>query len=160
MLDVNVIAVGKMKEKFFIDACGEYKKRLSGMCALKIIEVGDEPAPDNLSKREEVLLLEKEAEKIIGKIPKGSFVIPLCVEGEERTSPELAKTLGDLMNRGVSSVTFIIGGSLGLAERVKRLGGLRLSFSRMTFPHRLMRVILLEQIYRALSILGGGKYHK
>lgn len=160
MINVTVIAVGKLKERYFTDACGEYAKRLSGMCALKITEVDDAPAPEGLSEKEKDAVLEKEARRIADKIPKGSFIIPLCVEGRECTSPELAEIIGSAMNGGVSSVTFIIGGSLGLAERIKKLGNLRLSFSRLTFPHRLMRVILLEQIYRAFTILNGRTYHK
>lgn len=160
MLNITVIAVGKLKERYFADACNEYAKRLSGMCALKIIEVDDAPAPESLSEREKEDVLEKEARRITDKIPKGSFIIPLCVEGKECSSPELAEIIGSNMNGGVSSITFIIGGSLGLAKRIKALGDLRLSFSRLTFPHRLMRVILLEQIYRALTILNGRTYHK
>ncbi len=160
MLNITVIAVGKLKERYFADACSEYAKRLSGMCALKIIEVDDAPAPEGLSEKEKEDVLEKEARRITDKIPKGSFIIPLCVEGKECSSPELAEIIGSNMNGGVSSITFIIGGSLGLAKRIKALGDLRLSFSRLTFPHRLMRVILLEQIYRALTILNGRTYHK
>ncbi len=160
MINITVIAVGKLKERYFAEACDEYAKRLSGMCALKITEVDDAPAPEGLSEKEKDAVLEKEARRIIDKIPKGSFVIPLCVEGRECTSPELAEIIGSAMNGGVSSITFIIGGSLGLAERIKALGALRLSFSRLTFPHRLMRVILLEQIYRAFTILNGRAYHK
>lgn len=160
MLRITVIAVGKLKERYFTDACAEYLKRLSGMCDIKVIEVDDVPAPEKLSDKEREIVLEKEAQRIAEKIPKDSFIIPLCVEGKECTSPELAETLGSAMNSGVSSVTFIIGGSLGLAERIKVLGNMRLSFSRLTFPHRLMRVILLEQIYRAFTILNGRAYHK
>lgn len=160
MLNITVIAVGKLKERYFADACSEYAKRLSGMCSLKIIEVDDAPAPEGLSEKEKEDVLEKEARRITDKIPKGSFIIPLCVEGKECSSPEIAEIIGSNMNGGVSSITFIIGGSLGLAKRIKALGDLRLSFSRLTFPHRLMRVILLEQIYRALTILNGRTYHK
>lgn len=160
MLNVTVIAVGKIKERYFAEACAEYAKRLSGMCSLKIVEVDDVPAPEKLSEKERDAVLEKEAQRVAEKVPKGSYIIPLCVEGRECTSPELAELLGSAMSSGISSVTFIIGGSLGLAERIKKLGSVRLSFSRLTFPHRLMRVILLEQIYRAFTILNGRTYHK
>ncbi len=160
MIGVTVIAVGKIKEKFFSDAIGEYEKRLKRYCSFEIIEVKDEPTPENPSEREKELILSKEGERIISKIPKGALVVSLCVEGKQKSSEELAGFLTRAANEGQSKVVFIIGGSFGLCEEVKRQSSLRLGFSKMTFPHQLMRVILSEQIYRAFTINEGKTYHK
>lgn len=150
MLTVEVIAVGKIKEKYFSDALAEYQKRLSGYCNFKITQVADFPDDANEIKRE--------ADIIIPKI-KGAC-IPLCVEGKQLSSEELADLIRRLTVDGVSHICFVIGGSNGLDDRIKNMGRLKLSFSKMTFPHQLMRVILAEQIYRAFKIINNEKYHK
>ncbi|MBO4692890.1 MAG: 23S rRNA (pseudouridine(1915)-N(3))-methyltransferase RlmH [Clostridia bacterium] len=158
MIKISVIAVGRIKERAFCDAADEYKKRLSTFCEISITEIKPYPLPDNPSQAQIVSALEFEAERIIAKIPKGAAVFPLCVEGECVSSEELAKELGTLKNEG-RNICFIIGGSYGLGNKVK-LSGKNLSFSKMTFPHRLFRVMLLEQIYRAFTIISGKTYHK
>ena len=148
MLRIQLICVGKLKESFYIDACDEYDKRLRRYCALERVELpetGD---------------LERDGAAVLAKIPAGAFVIALCVEGKLGSSEELAELLSEQALQGRSRVSFVIGGSDGLADAVKRTADLRLSMSRMTFPHHLARVMVLEQIYRAFNILGGGKYHK
>ena len=160
MLSVTVIAVGKLKEKFYKEAIEEYAKRLSAFCKLEVIEVKDEKTPENPTEIEKQQVLKKEGERIIAKIPKNSKVITLCVEGQQMPSEDLAKLVSELSVAGHSHITFIIGGSMGLYEDVKGLSSLRLSFSKMTFPHMLMRVILVEQLYRAFTILEGKTYHK
>ena len=148
MLRIQLICVGKLKERFYIDACDEYFKRLQRYCALEraeLPETGD---------------LERDGAAVLSKIPAGSFVVALCVEGEAFSSEELAELLSEQTLRGKSRVTFVIGGSDGLSDAVKKAADVRLSMSRMTFPHHLARVMVLEQIYRAFNILGGGKYHK
>ncbi len=160
MIRITVIAVGKIKEKFFVSAIEEYEKRLKGYCNFEIIEVKDEATPENPSPKEKDSLLKAEGERIMGKIPKGAMVVSLCVEGQEKSSEELAEFLQKSASEGVSHVAFIIGGSMGLCNEVKAMSKLRLSFSKMTFPHQLMRVILTEQIYRAFTINQGKTYHK
>ena len=148
MLRIQLICVGKLKERFYIDACDEYFKRLQRYCALEraeLPETGD---------------LERDGAAVLSRIPAGSFVVALCVEGEAFSSEELAELLSEQTLRGKSRVTFVIGGSDGLSDAVKKAADVRLSMSRMTFPHHLARVMVLEQIYRAFNILGGGKYHK
>ncbi len=160
MVAITLITVGKLKEKFFRDAAAEYEKRLSRFCKLQIIELKDEPTPDNPTEKERSAVLEKEGARILEKIPAGAFVTALCVEGAQRSSEQFAQLLerGELEGRG--HLAFIIGGSLGLSANVKECAKLRLSFSEMTFPHQLMRVILLEQIYRGFQIRTGTQYHK
>ncbi len=160
MQTITILCVGKIKEKYFTDAIAEYQKRLGRYCKLNIIEVPDEATPDHPSPKEKALILEKEGERIFKKIPSSSHVTALCIEGNELSSPELSENLAALAASGVSHRVFIIGGSLGLSDNVKARADLKLSFSPMTFPHQLMRVILLEQLYRALNLAGGGKYHK
>ena len=160
MLNITVICVGKIKEKYFTDAILEYKKRLGRYCKLDLVEVPDEPTPDNPSPREKELVLEKEGERILKKIPDSAHVTALCIEGKQLSSEALAENISMLASSGVSHRAFIIGGSMGLSDAVNRRADMKLSFSPMTFPHQLMRVILLEQIYRAFNISQGGKYHK
>lgn len=160
MVKVTLIAVGKIKEKFYTEAVAEYAKRLSAYCTFEVIEVKDEKTPDNPSATEKQMVLDREAERIIAKIPKGAKVITLCVEGKQMTSEEFAAMLSKTAADGTSKVAFIIGGSMGLSEEVKKLSSLRLSFSEMTFPHMLMRVIFTEQLYRAFTITEGKTYHK
>lgn len=160
MINITVIAVGKLKEKFFTQAIEEYSKRLSRYCKLEIIELKDEPTPDNPTEREKELVLEKESQKILEKIPSSAYVTALCIEGKQMSSEELSQNISSLASMGESHLVFIIGGSMGLYHKVKERANHKLSFSKMTFPHQLMRVILLEQIYRAFTISSGGKYHK
>jgi len=160
MLTVNIIAVGKIKEKYFIDALNEYSKRLSKFCKFNVTEIKDEPMTQNPNDSEITAVLAKEGAAILAKIPKDSYVFALCVEGTQRSSVELANEVSRLQVCGTSTLTFIIGGSLGLSDDVKSLANARLSFSKMTFPHQLMRVILAEQLYRAFKILGNEPYHK
>lgn len=158
-MNITVICVGKIKEKFFTDAIGEYLKRLSRFAKTEIIEIKDEKIPDNASEKECEAILEKEGSSILSKIPKNSYVISLCIEGQEMSSPALADKI-KYISMEASHITFIIGGSLGLWEEVKRQSKLRLSFGKMTLPHQLMRVVLLEQIYRSFKILANESYHK
>ena len=160
MLNITIMTVGKIKEKYFREAIEEYTKRLSRYCKLNIIEVKDEPTPDNPSDREKAVVLEKEGARIGEKLPKNAYIVALCIEGKMQTSEELADFLQKTATEGYSDIVFVIGGSLGLWEELKKRADLRISFSKMTFPHQLMRVILLEQIYRGFNISEGGKYHK
>lgn len=160
MLNVTILAVGKIKEKFLSDAIDEYSKRLGRYCRLEIIRVKDDPMPDNPTDKERDIVLKREGERLIEKIPKGAYIIPLCIEGKQKSSEEFAKIMSDIPSGGKSEVAFIIGGSMGLWGRIKDMADIKLSFSKMTFPHQLMCVILLEQLYRAFNISGGGKYHK
>lgn len=160
MIKVTVIAVGKLKEKYLRDACDEYLKRLGAFSKVNIVEINEERSSDNPSNAEIESVKQKEGERIISKIPKGSYVIPMCIEGTQLTSEDFSKKLEDVSIAGFGEVTFIIGGSFGLSDEVKALGKLKLSFGRLTLPHQLMRVVLLEQIYRAFSISNNSKYHK
>lgn len=159
-MKITIIAVGKLKEKYLRQAVDEYKKRLSKYCKLDIIEVADEKAPDNMSLAEEEQVKAKEGNKIIKYIKDDSYVIPLAIEGKERSSEELAKHIESLAVGGKSHITFIIGGSLGLSEDILEKANETLSFSKLTFPHQLMRIILLEQIYRSFRIINNQPYHK
>ena len=160
MLKVTVIAVGKIKEKFLSAAIDEYAKRLSLYCQFEVVEVKDEKTPENPTEVEKEAVLDREAERILQKIPKGAKVITLCVEGKQMSSEKFADMISDYSVNGVSHLVFVIGGSMGLSDKVKSLSDKRLSFSEMTFPHMLMRVILAEQIYRGFTIISGKTYHK
>ncbi len=159
-MNITVICVGKIKEKFYREAVCEYSKRLSKFCKLNIIEVDDEEAGQNLSPVQESNIKDKEGERILKKIPSNSYVFTLEIEGKKYDSVSFSKNLNDLCIKGQSSICFIIGGSLGLSDKIKDLSNAKLSFSDMTFPHQLMRVILLEQIYRAFKIINNEPYHK
>ncbi len=159
MIKVTVIALGKLKEKYLADAIKEYSKRLSRYCSLEITELEPVRLPDNPSQSEINNALEKEADMIFKKIPTNSKVISLCVEGKGMDSPEFAEKIEDFSNMG-ENITFIIGSSYGLSQNVKKRTDIRLSLSKMTFPHQLFRVMLLEQIYRAFKINEGSAYHK
>lgn len=159
-MKITIISVGKIKEKFFRDAIDEYAKRLTKYCKLEIKEVADEKTPDHASEIVNQQILAKEGERIKNMIPKDSYVIVLAIEGKKYDSVNFAKMINDAGIRGVSNITFIIGGSLGIAEEIKQNAQGRISFSDMTFPHQLMRVILLEQIYRGYRIITGEPYHK
>ena len=160
MQKVTVICVGKLKEKFYEQAVAEYAKRLSRYCRLEILQVADEKTPDGASEAAERQIREKEGKRILAQIKDGAYVIALAIEGQMLTSEGLAEKLGRLGVEGNGHLVFVIGGSLGLSDEVMRRADYALSFSRMTFPHQLMRVILLEQIYRAFRIARGEPYHK
>ena len=167
MLNIRVICVGKLKEKFYTDAANEYIKRLSGHCKLDIHEIPEyrlsDAAADDTQRRQNsqiTIALDKERAVIEDRIPAGTVIIALCVEGREMDSHGLAGFLSDCGTRGASRLCFIIGGSFGLHEDLKSKADIKLSMSKMTFPHNLARVMLLEQLYRAFKITEGGKYHK
>ena len=160
MLQINILYVGNIKDKFFAQAVAEYEKRLSGLCKIKNIELKEEKPPDNPSDSEIALIIRKEGDRLMENLPKKGYKIALCVEGTQLSSEELAKKIESVAVSGDSEITFIIGGAFGMDERVKKASNFRLSISKMTFTHRMMRVILEEQIYRALNILSGGHYHK
>ncbi len=160
MVKITVLCVGKIKEKYLKDAIDEYSKRLSRFCRLEIIEVRDEKTEENLTKAEEDLIKNKEGSKIASLIKPGSYVITLEIEGEAPDSVGLAAKIDSVLTEGKSDICFIIGGSLGLSDEIKRRAHYHLSFSKLTFPHQLMRVILLEQIYRSFKISNGEPYHK
>ena len=160
MLAVRLICVGKLGERFWAEAVREYEKRLSAYCRLEIVELPEQRLPQSPSAGEIAQAIEKEAALIEDRLPAGAAVVALCVEGKPLSSEELAGYLERLTVSGTSRLCLLIGGSHGLAERVKRRAALRLSMSTMTFPHHLARVMVLEQLYRALNIAAGGKYHK
>lgn len=159
-MNIRIIAVGKLKEKYLKQGIEEYAKRLSRYCKVEILELEDEKAPENLSLAEEALVKQKEGERIEKALRQGAFSIALAIDGERLTSEEFAKKLSDLALKGVSIIDFIIGGSLGLDQRILAKADMKLSFSTFTFPHQLCRLILLEQIYRAFRINRGEPYHK
>lgn len=159
-MKITIVAVGKVKEKFYRDAIAEFEKRLSKYCKLEIVEVADEKTPDNASASQELQIKAKEGDRILSSIKDDMHVIALAIEGKPLSSTELADKIDKLGISGRSSIAFVIGGSLGLDERVLKRADFKLSFSPMTFPHQLMRVILLEQIYRAYRIIAGEPYHK
>jgi 23S rRNA (pseudouridine1915-N3)-methyltransferase len=160
MMNVTVIALGKMKESYMREFCAEYEKRLKPMCKLGIIELTPYALPDNPSEKQIEQALEEEAGRIKEKIPSGSYVVSLCIEGKQKSSEELAEMFNSVALNGISNVVFIIGSSFGLSEKIKIGSNERFSMSKLTFPHQMARVMLLEQIYRAFSINAGGKYHK
>ena len=162
MTSIEVIAVGKLKEKYLRDAVNEYSKRLSGYCRLTIAEADDEKTVEKASpaERERILLAEGQRINRLCKRKENTHTIALCVDGRQYSSEEFAGLFEKLSNSGVSTIRFLIGGSMGLHESVTALSDERMSFSKLTFPHQLMRVILLEQIYRAFKITGGEPYHK
>lgn len=157
---VTVITVGKLKEKYLKDAVNEYEKRLSRYCTFQIIEVADEKTIDDPSATESMLIKDKEANRILKYIKDDMYVITLEIEGKQLSSEEMAQQIEQLQIKGQSHVCFIIGGSLGLHDDVCKRSNYHLSFSKMTFPHQLMRVILVEQIYRAFRIIHHEPYHK
>ena len=159
-MKITVVAVGKIKEKFFADAVSEYRKRLGRYCKLEILQVADEKTPDGVSEALEKQIKDREGERILSHIRDGEYVFALAIEGKMMSSEEMAQKMERLGVEGRSQVVFVIGGSLGLSEAVLRRADEHLSFSKMTFPHQVMRVILLEQIYRSYRIMTGGPYHK
>ncbi|WP_394581519.1 23S rRNA (pseudouridine(1915)-N(3))-methyltransferase RlmH [Cytobacillus firmus] len=159
-MNISIITVGKLKEKYLKQGIDEYLKRLSAYAKMDIIEVPDEKAPEELSETEMVQVKQKEGERILAKIHPDAHVIALAIEGKMKSSEELADTLDKLATYGKSKIAFVIGGSLGLSQEVLQRADEKLSFSKMTFPHQLMKLILLEQIYRAFRINRGEPYHK
>lgn len=159
-MNITIISVGKLKEKYLKQAVEEYSKRLQRYCRLDIIELNDEKTPDNASPKEEQQIKEKEVQAILKAIKDNSFVIALDLKGKMLSSEEFASFIQDSNTRGISSFTFVIGGSLGLSQEIINRANYKLCFSKMTFPHQLFRVMLLEQIYRGFRIIGGEPYHK
>ena len=164
-MNINVICIGKLKEKYWQDAAAEYIKRLGAFCNVKIVELKEARLPQNASASDEARVIREEGEAILGKLDKADYVVALAIEGKSIDSPELSRLIGEIFGgekdgRSYRTVDFIIGGSLGLSDEVKKRANYLLSFSRMTFPHQLARVLLLEQIYRAFKISAGETYHK
>ena len=160
MLSIKLICVGKMKEKHYISALAEYEKRLKPLCSFEVDELPEQRLPDSPSAAEIDAALEREGVQILSKIPKGAFIVAMCVEGKGLSSEDFAAFLDECPSRGRSKIVFILGGSHGLHESVKSRAELRLSMSEMTLPHHLARVMLAEQIYRGMMINSGSKYHK
>ena len=159
-MKITLVTVGKIKEKYYTAAIEEYSKRLSRYCKLEIIQVADEKTPDNAGEALETQIKEKEGDRILASIRDGACVIALAIEGKMLDSVELSQKIDRLGVSGTSHIAFVIGGSLGLAPAVMKRANYALSFSRMTFPHQLMRVVLLEQLYRSYRILKNEPYHK
>ncbi|MCH1626753.1 23S rRNA (pseudouridine(1915)-N(3))-methyltransferase RlmH [Fredinandcohnia quinoae] len=159
-MNITIITVGKLKEKYLIQGINEYLKRLTAYAKVEIIELPDEKAPENLSESEMEQIKQKEGERILGKISDDTHVIALAIEGKMKSSEQLAADLDKLATYGKSKIAFIIGGSLGLSNEVMKRANDTLSFSKMTFPHQLMRLVLVEQVYRAYRINRGEPYHK
>ncbi|WP_028400740.1 23S rRNA (pseudouridine(1915)-N(3))-methyltransferase RlmH [Ectobacillus panaciterrae] len=159
-MNITIITIGKLKEKYLKQGIDEYLKRLSSYAKVEIIELPDEKAPENLSEADMEIVKEKEGSRILEKISDDTHVIALAIEGKMKSSEDLAKDMDRLATYGKSKVAFIIGGSLGLSSQVMKRANDALSFSKMTFPHQLMRLILLEQVYRAFRINRGEPYHK
>lgn len=160
MFDITLICMGKLKEKFYTSAAEEYEKRLKGYCSFHLLELPEVRLPDNPSDAEISAGLEKEADSIIAKIPKGSWFCIFTPEGKLLSSEDLAKKMTDIKLSGKSSACFLIGSSFGIAPRIKQMADFKLSMSPMTFPHHLARIMVLEQLYRAEAIQAGSKYHK
>lgn len=158
-MKISIICVGKIKENYLKMAIEEYCKRISKYSKIDIIEIQDEKAPENLSKKQEEIIKIKEGERIL-KVLKDEFAVMLCIDGKQLNSLKFSHFFQDNMNNGISKLCFVIGGSLGLSDNVLNRADFKLSFSEMTFPHQLMRVILLEQIYRVFKILNNEPYHK
>ena len=157
---ISIVCVGKIKEKFYVQAVCEYVKRLSRYCKLDIIELPDEKTPENAGEQLNLAIKAKEGDRILSSLKDDAYVIALAIEGKQLSSTELADKINKLGISGKSSIAFVIGGSLGLDGRVLSRADYKLSFSPMTFPHQLMRVILLEQVYRSYRIIAGEPYHK
>ena len=160
MINIKILCVGKLKEKFYIDGAAEYIRRLSAYCKIDIEELPETKRSASPSAAEMEAALQKEANVILGKIPKGTEIIALCIEGKQLDSPGLAEMIDNYAKNGISRLCFIIGGSDGLHKSVKDAASLQISMSRMTFPHHLARVMLLEQLYRSFKIIEGSRYHK
>lgn len=159
-MQIQIIAVGKLKEKYLIQGIAEYAKRLGPYAKLSLIEVADEKAPEQLSANEELQVKAREGERILGHIKQDTYVIAMAIEGEMWTSERLAKHVEELGTYGRSQIAFVIGGSLGLSDEVLRRANMQLSFGRITYPHQLLRLVLVEQVYRVFRIVRGEPYHK
>lgn len=159
-MKIKIVTVGKLKEKYLKDGIEEYSKRISRFATVEMIELADEKTPDRASDSENEKILELEGNRIISKIGDREFVIVLAIEGKTLSSEEFSKQLEQASINGYSTLTFVIGGSLGLSPQVKKRANLFLSFGRLTLPHQLMRLVLIEQIYRAFTIQQGSPYHK
>ena len=159
-MKIKIVTVGKLKEKYFKDGIAEYTKRISRFAKLEMIELADEKTPDKASELENQKILETEGARILSKVGERDFVVVLAIEGKTLSSEEFSKQLEQASIKGYSTLTFIIGGSLGLAPVVKNRANLSVSFGRLTLPHQLMRLVLVEQIYRAFTIQQGSPYHK
>lgn len=159
-MEINIISVGKIKEDYFKKAIDEYEKRLKAYCRVNFIELKDESEGKNLSDKDIDIILDKEGKRILEKIKERSFIIVLDIKGKSIDSVEFSKKINGIMLDGISSIDFIIGGSLGISQEVKDKANYSLSFSKFTFPHKLMKVILMEQIYRAFTIINNKTYHK
>ncbi len=159
-MNITIIALGKLKEKYMRDFSEEYQKRLSAYCRLNIIELSPKKLPDSPSQSEINNALEAEARQIKAKIPSGAYVFSMCIEGKQMSSTEFSQKISNLAVDGKSNIVFILGSSFGLSEEIKELSDSKFSLSEMTFPHQMARVMLLEQLYRAFQISSGGKYHK
>ena len=160
MFEITLIAMGKLKEKFYLSAAAEYEKRMKGYCQFRILELPEVRLPEDPSPAEIAVGLEKEADMILAKIPKGAWFCVLTPEGKMLSSEALADKLKEVKLSGKSSACFLIGSSFGMAQRIKEKADFKLSMSPMTFPHHLARVMVLEQLYRAEAIQAGSKYHK
>ena len=160
MLNVKFICVGKMRERFYLDAFEEYRKRLGAYCRLELLEPQEQRLPERPSPAEIAAALEKEAGEILNAIPRDAYVVALCVEGKEVPSEDMADLVEGRENSGKPKLCFVVGGSYGLSETVKKRADLRLSMSKMTFPHHLARIMLAEQLYRGYKIREGSRYHK
>ena len=159
-MNISIITVGKLKEKYLKLGIEEFSKRLSKYCKLDFTELEDEKCPENLSEKDMLIVKDKEGKKILSKIKSNSYVIALAIDGKNLSSEELADTISKLGVRGKSHITFVIGGSLGLSDEVLKRADYKLSFSKMTFPHQMMKLILLEQVYRSFRINNNEPYHK
>lgn len=159
-MNIDIIVIGDIKEKYLKDAIKEYEKRLRPYANISIVELSEEKLANNPSDKDIDQAMEKEGQAILAKINPRSYVIPLCIEGKQMDSEKFSEKIGDITLEGYSHITFVIGGSNGLSKEVKSRADHKLSFSKMTFPHQLMRVILLEQIYRAVRIMKNEPYHK
>lgn len=159
-MKLKLITVGKLKEKYLKDGIAEYQKRLGRFCKLEMVELPDEKTPDKASESENQAIMAKEAERILAKISDREFVTALAIEGDQFPSEKFSQILEDITVKGYSNLTFIIGGSLGLSPSVKKRANLLMSFGKLTLPHQLMKLVLIEQIYRAFMIQQGSPYHK
>lgn len=160
MLNITLLCVGKLKERYWREACEEYEKRLGAFCKFRLIEVAEERLPDNPSAAQIAATVEAEGARLLSQIQKDSAVIALCIEGREMDSPALSEYIERIAVDGTSHITLLIGGSWGLSDAVKQRARLRFSMSKLTFPHQLARVMMLEQLYRAFQIAKNTKYHK
>ena len=160
MFEITLIAMGKMKEKFYLSAAAEYEKRMKGYCTFRLLELPEYRLPEDPSPAEIATGLEKEAEQILSKIPKGAWFCVLTPEGKTLSSEAFAQKLKEVKLSGKSSACFLIGSSFGMAQRIKDKADFKLSMGPMTFPHHLARIMVLEQLYRAEAIQAGSKYHK